>query len=54
MQVFEMTKGIQTGDEVTFTGDMLSVELKPGLLGQVFYICKQRSHHRTSAYNTIF
>ena len=36
MQVFEMTKGIQTGDEVNFTGDMLSVELGPGLLGQVF------------------
>lgn len=36
MQVFEMTKGIQTGDEVDFTGDLLSVELGPGLLGQVF------------------
>ena len=36
MQVFEMTKGIQTGDEVEFTGDLLSVELGPGLLGQVF------------------
>lgn len=36
LQVFEMTKGIQAGDNVTFTGDMLSVELGPGLLGQVF------------------
>ena len=36
MQVFEMTKGIKTGDEVEFTGDLLSVELGPGLLGQVF------------------
>ena len=36
LQVFEMTKGIQTGDEVEFTGDLLSVELGPGLLGQVF------------------
>ena len=36
LQVFEMTKGIQTGDDVTFTGEMLSVELGPGLLGQVY------------------
>ncbi len=36
LQVFEITKGIQTGDEVEFTGDLLSVELGPGLLGQVF------------------
>ena len=36
MQVFEITKGIQTGDEVEFTHEMLSVELGPGLLGQVF------------------
>lgn len=36
LQVFEITKGIQAGDDVTFTGDMLSVELGPGLLGQVF------------------
>ncbi len=36
MQVFEITKGIQTGDQVEFTGDLLSVELGPGLLGQVF------------------
>ena len=36
LQVFEITKGISIGDEVEFTGDMLSVELGPGLLGQVF------------------
>ena len=36
LQVFEMTKGIKTGDEVVFTGNMLSVTLGPGLLGQVF------------------
>jgi V/A-type H+-transporting ATPase subunit A len=36
LQVFEMTKGIQTGDPVEFTGDLLSIELGPGLLGQVF------------------
>ncbi|MDR1787991.1 MAG: V-type ATP synthase subunit A [Treponema sp.] len=36
LQVFEITKGITCGDEVEFSGDMLSVELGPGLLGQVF------------------
>ncbi|HQC26883.1 MAG TPA: V-type ATP synthase subunit A [Treponemataceae bacterium] len=36
LQVFEMTKGIQTGDEVFFTNELLSIELGPGLLGQVF------------------
>jgi len=36
LQVFEITKGITVGDSVEFTGDMLSVELGPGLLGQVF------------------
>ncbi|GMO61841.1 MAG: V-type ATP synthase subunit A [Treponemataceae bacterium] len=36
LQVFEMTKGISTGDDVEFTGDLLSVELGPGLLGQVY------------------
>jgi len=35
LQVFEITKGISIGDSVEFTGDMLSVELGPGLLGQV-------------------
>ncbi len=36
LQVFEITKGISIGDEVSFTGDLLSVELGPGLLGQVY------------------
>ncbi|OJF77659.1 MAG: V-type ATP synthase subunit A [Treponema sp. CETP13] len=36
LQVFEDTKGIQTSDEVEFTGELLSVELGPGLLGQVY------------------
>lgn len=36
MQVFEMTNGIAVGDEVGFDGQMLSVELGPGLLGQVY------------------
>ncbi len=35
-QVYEMTDGIQAGDRVEFTGEMLSAELGPGLLGQVF------------------
>jgi V/A-type H+-transporting ATPase subunit A len=36
LQVFEITKGITVGDAVEFSGDMLAVELGPGLLGQVF------------------
>lgn len=36
MQVYEMTKGIKAGDEVEFTGDLLSADLGPGLLGQVY------------------
>jgi len=36
IQVYEMTDGIQCGDEVAFTGDMLSAELGPGLLGQIY------------------
>ena len=36
LQVYEMTGGIAVGDEVEFTGEMLSVELGPGLLTQVF------------------
>ena len=36
IQVYEMTGGIKCGDEVEFTGDMLSAQLGPGLLGQVY------------------
>ena len=36
IQVYEMTDGIKCGDEVAFTGDMLSADLGPGLLGQVY------------------
>ncbi len=36
LQVFEMTGGIQVGDPVEFTGEMLSVELGPGLLTQIY------------------
>lgn len=36
MQVYENTTGLKIGDEVEFTGELLSVELGPGLLGQIF------------------
>ena len=36
IQVYEMTGGIKYGDEVKFTGDMLSAQLGPGLLGQIY------------------
>ncbi len=36
VQVYEMTDGIQCGDIVEFTGDMLSADLGPGLLGQIY------------------
>ena len=36
VQVYEMTDGIKCGDLVEFTGDMLSAELGPGLLGQIY------------------
>ena len=36
VQVYEMTGGIKFGDEVEFTGEMLSAELGPGLLGQIY------------------
>jgi len=36
MQVFESTKGLKIGNEVLFSGEMLSVQLGPGILGQIF------------------
>jgi len=35
-QVYESTTGVRVGDVVTFTDELLSVELGPGLLGQIF------------------
>jgi V/A-type H+-transporting ATPase subunit A len=35
-QVYESTAGVAVGDAVQQTGEMLSVELGPGLLGQVY------------------
>ncbi len=36
LQVFEYTKGIKVGDAVEFSGKMLSVQLGPGLLAQIY------------------
>lgn len=36
MQVYEATDGLKIGEEVSFTGELLSVELGPGMLSQVF------------------
>ena len=36
MQIYEMSNGIKVGDAVEFTGELMSVELGPGLLTQVY------------------
>jgi V/A-type H+-transporting ATPase subunit A len=36
MQVFENTQGLVIGDTVEFSGELLSVDLGPGLLSQIF------------------
>jgi len=36
LQVFESTKGLKVGDPVEFTGELLSVQLGPGLLQQIY------------------
>lgn len=36
LQVYEITKGLKVGDEVEFTGEMLSVTLGPGILSKVY------------------
>lgn len=36
LQVFEYTKGVKVGDAVEFSGKMLSVQLGPGLLTQIY------------------
>ena len=36
MQVYESTRGLRVGDPVEVTDEMLSLELGPGLLGQIY------------------
>ena len=36
MQVYESTAGLKVGEEAEFSGELLCVELGPGLLGQIF------------------
>ena len=36
MQVFEDTSGLMIGDTVEFSGELLSIELAPGLLTQIY------------------
>jgi len=36
LQVYESSAGLSVGEEVEFTGELLSVELGPGMLGQIF------------------
>lgn len=36
LQVFEDTRGLRVGDRVEFSGELLSAELGPGLLGMVY------------------
>ncbi|MBU2540335.1 MAG: V-type ATP synthase subunit A [Candidatus Omnitrophica bacterium] len=36
LQVYEDTKGLKAGERVEFSDELLSVELGPGLLGQIF------------------
>jgi len=36
LQIYEMSEGIKVGDPVEFTGELMSVELGPGLLTQVY------------------
>ena len=37
MQIYEMSNGIKVGDQVEFTGELMSVEQGPGLLPQVYH-----------------
>ena len=36
LKVYKETRGLKVGDRVAFSGELLSVKLGPGLLGQVF------------------
>ena len=52
MQVFEDAKDLRVGDTVTFSGDLMSVELGPGLLGQVFDGLQNPLYDLAEAYGT--
>lgn len=36
MQVYEDTRGVKVGDKVQMSGEMLSIELGPGLMGSIY------------------
>ena len=36
MQIYEMTNGIQVGDKVELSGELMSVELGPGLIENIY------------------
>jgi V/A-type H+-transporting ATPase subunit A len=36
LQVYESTGGLKVGEEAEFTGELLSAELGPGLIGLIF------------------
>ena len=50
LQVFEDTTGLRVGQKVEFTGELLSVELGPGLLGQVYDGLQNPLHHLAEKY----
>ena len=52
MQVFESTKELFIGQEVEFSGAMLSVRLGPGLLGQIFDGLQNPMMHASYHYQT--
>ncbi len=53
MQVFDDTRGVRVGDRVEFSGELLSVSLGPGLLGQV-YDGLQNPLHELAAGHGVF
>jgi V/A-type H+/Na+-transporting ATPase subunit A len=46
LQIYEDTKGLRLGEKVEFTGELLSVELGPGLLGQIYACCQARAERK--------
>ena len=52
LQVFEDTSGLKINDQVIFSNQLLSVELGPGLLGQVFDGLQTPLHDLAQVYGT--